>query len=75
VATTPVRVEITLDLYFRGVSNLCIKLESDQCRQVLPIVGSWHVNLVVFCFEDGEVPLRCLVPKFMSSMLWSFTTS
>ena len=50
------------------MSNLCGKLESDQCRQVLPIVGSWNVNLVWFCFDSGQVPQRCLVSKFMSSI-------
>jgi len=50
------------------VSNLCRKLESDQRRQVLPIVGSWHVNLVLLCFDGGQVPQRCLVSKFMSSI-------
>jgi len=29
-------VEITGGWYSSGVSNLCRKLESDQCRQVLP---------------------------------------
>jgi len=37
VATTPVWVEMTGVYYSRVVSNLCRKLESDQCRQVLPI--------------------------------------
>jgi len=68
VATTPVWVEITGGWYSRGVSDLCRKLESDQCRQVLPIVGSWHVNLVLSCFDGGQVPQRCLVSKFMSSI-------
>jgi len=49
------------------VSKLCKKLESDQRTQVLPFVGSWHVNLVLFCFDGGQVPQRCLVSKFMSS--------
>jgi len=28
-----------------------------------PIVGtgSWHVNLVLLCFDGGQVPQRCLV--------------
>jgi len=41
------------------------------------MVGGWHVNLVLFCFDGGQVPQRCLVSKFMSSakMLWLFTTS
>ena len=36
----------------------------------VPIVGagSWHVNFVLFCFDGGQVPKRCLVSKFMSSM-------
>jgi len=42
------------------VSNRCRKLESDQCRQVFPIVGSWHANLVLFCFDGGQVLQRCL---------------
>ena len=50
------------------MSNLYRKLESDQCRHVLPIVGSWHVNLVLFCFDGGQVPQRCLVSKFVSSI-------
>jgi len=50
------------------VSNLYRKLESDQGRHVLRIVGSWHVNLVLFCFDGGQVPQRCLVSKFMSSI-------
>jgi len=35
-----------------------------------PIVGtgSWHVNLVLFCFDGGQVPQRCLVSKLMSSI-------
>ena len=35
-----------------------------------PIVGtgSWHVSLVLFCFDGGKVPQRCLVSKFMSSI-------
>jgi len=35
-----------------------------------PIVGtgSWHVNLVMFCFGGGQVPQSCLVSKFMSSI-------
>ena len=49
MATTPVRVEITGGWYSRGVSNLCRKLESDQCRQVFPslalAVGTW----ISFC--------------------------
>ena len=35
---------------------------------MLPIVGSWHVNLVLFCYDGGQVPQRCLVSKFMSSI-------
>jgi len=35
---------------------------------VLPIVGSWHVNLVLFCFDGGQVPQPCLISKFMSSI-------
>jgi len=35
-------------------------------RQVLPIVGSWHVNLVLFCFDGGQVPQRCLISMFIS---------
>jgi len=50
------------------VNNHGRKLESYQCRQGLPIVGSWHVNLVLFCFDGGQVPQRCLVAKFMSSI-------
>ena len=59
------------------MSNRCRTLESDQCRQVLPIVGSWHVNLVLICFGVGQVPQRCLLSKLMSSikMFWPFTTS
>jgi len=30
--------------------------------------GSWHVNLVLFCFDGGQVPQRYLVSKFMSSI-------
>jgi len=33
-----------------------------------PIVGSWHLNLVLSCFDSGQVPQRCLVSKFMFSM-------
>jgi len=35
-----------------------------------PIVGtgSWQVNLILFCFDGGQVPHRCLVSKFMSSI-------
>jgi len=33
-----------------------------------PIVGSWHVNLVLFCFDSGQVPQRCLVLKFLFSI-------
>jgi len=51
-----------------GVSNLCRKLESDQCRQVLPTVGRWHVNVVLFCFNGRQVRQRFLVSKFMSSI-------
>ena len=67
VATTPVWVEITGVWYSGGVSNLCRKLESDQCRQVLPslalAVGTW----TSFCsvFDGGQ---RCLVSMCMSSM-------
>ena len=50
------------------MSNLCRKLESDQCKQVLPIAGSSHVTLVLSCFDGGQVPQRCLVSKFMSSI-------
>ena len=37
----------------------------------------WHVNLVLFCFDGGQVPQRCLISKFMSSnwMLWPFIAS
>ena len=37
---------------------------------MLPIVASWHVNLVLFCFYGGQVPQaqRCLMSKFMSSI-------
>ena len=28
----------------------------------------WHVNLVLFYFGGGQVPQRCLVSKFMSSI-------
>jgi len=64
VATTLVRVEITGGWYSSGASNLCRKLES------APIfgTGSWHVNLVLFCFDGGQVPQPCLVSKFMSSI-------
>jgi len=68
VVTTPAWVEITRGWYSRGVSNRSRKLESDQCRQVLPIVGSWHVNLVLFCVDGGQVLQRCLISKFMSSI-------
>ena len=68
MATTPVWVEINRGWYSRGMSSLCRKLESDQCRQVLPIVGSWHVKLVLLCFDGGQVPQRCLVSKFMPSI-------
>jgi len=59
------------------VNNFCRKLEDDTCRQVLRIVGSWHVNFVLFCFDGGQVPQRCLVSKFMSSIKCFdlFTTS
>ena len=50
------------------MTSLCRKFESDQCRQVLPIVRSWHVNLVLFWFNSGQAPQRCLVSKFMSSI-------
>jgi len=30
--------------------------------------GSWHVKLVLFCFDGGQVPQRCLISKFMSSI-------
>ena len=50
------------------MSNRCRKLKRDQCRQVLPIVSSWHVNLVLFCFDGGQVRQRCLISKFMSSI-------
>ena len=50
------------------MSSIGRKLESDQCRQVLPIVGCWHVNLVLFCFGGGQVLQRRLVSKFMSSI-------
>jgi len=33
-----------------------------------PIVGSWHVNLVLSCFDGEQVPQRCLVSNFMSSI-------
>jgi len=33
-----------------------------------PIVDSWHLNLVLFCFDGRRVPQRCLVSKFMSSI-------
>jgi len=46
------------------VSNLCGKFESSQCRQMLSIVGSWHVNLVLFRFDGGQVLQRCLVSRF-----------
>jgi len=70
VATTPVWVEITRNQYSRGVRNLCRKLESDQCRQVLPIDGSWHVKHVLFCVDGigGQVPHRSMVSKFMPSI-------
>jgi len=35
---------------------------------VLPIVGSWHVNLVLFSFKGGQVPQSCLFSKFVSSI-------
>ena len=28
----------------------------------------WHVNLVLFCFDGGQVPQRCLVSKFRCSI-------
>jgi len=37
-------------------------------QKVLPIVGSWYVNLVLFCCDGGEVLQRCLVSKFGSSI-------
>ena len=49
------------------MKNLYRNLESDQCKQVLPFVGSWDVNLVLFCFDGGQVLQRCLASKFMSS--------
>jgi len=30
--------------------------------------SSWHVNLVLFCFDGGQAPQRCLISKFMSSI-------
>ena len=35
-----------------------------------PIVGtgSWHLNLVLFCFDGGKAPQRCLVSKCMTSI-------
>jgi len=68
VANTPVWVDITRGKYSMGAGNLCRKLENDKCKQVLPIVGSWHVNLVLFGFDGGQVPQRCLVSKCMSSI-------
>ena len=50
------------------MSNLCRKLESYQCGQGLPIVGSCHVNLVLLCCDGGQVPQRYLVSKFMFSI-------
>ena len=35
---------------------------------MLPIIGSWHVNLVLFCFDGRQVPQRCLVSTFTSSI-------
>ena len=35
---------------------------------MLPIVGSWHVNLVLLCFDGGQVPLCCLISNSMSSI-------
>ena len=62
VATTPVRVEITGGSYSTGVSNLCRKLESDQCRQVLQSLAREPR------FDSEQVPQRCLVSKLMSSI-------
>jgi len=50
------------------ISNLCRNLEWDQCTQVLRIFSSWHVSLVLFCFDGGQVQQRCLVSNFMSSI-------
>ena len=49
VATAPLRVEITGDWYSRGVSNLCRKLDSDQCRQVLPPLALAVDTWTSFC--------------------------
>ena len=69
VATSPVWVESTRGWYSSGVSNLCKKRESDQCRQVL---HRWHWQLareprfVLFWCWTGSTALSGL--KFMSSI-------
>jgi len=69
VATTPVWVEIT-GLVFQW----CEQSLQKTCKWSMPAsasivgTGSWHMNLVLFCFDGGLVPQRCLVSKFMSSI-------
>jgi len=40
-----------------------------------PIVGSFHVNLVLFCFDSGQVAVSGLKVHVLNKMLWLFTTS
>ena len=46
---------------------------------MLPIVGSWHVNLVLFFFDGGQVPtstvLSGLKVHVLNKILWPFTAS
>jgi len=65
--TWPPLLEITGGWYSRGVSNLCRKLESDQCQQVLQLLAPAVVAREPH-FDGGQVPQRCLVSKFMSSI-------
>ena len=48
-------------------------INADKCSRR----WHWHVNLVLSCFDGGQVPQRCLVSKVhvLNEMRWPFTAS
>jgi len=56
------------------VSNLCRKLESDQCRQV-PASLVREPRFVLFRWWTGSAALCGLKVDVLNKMLWPFTTS
>jgi len=68
-----------LGLVIQGfdASDLFRKLESDQCRQVLPslAVGAWTSCFAQFWWWTGSTALSGLKVHVLNKMLWPFATT